>query len=365
MKTKSTFMLNCLVAILFFTGTAWNSVYGQPLKGYCSGMVTQCTPFPYSYIVTMKLEGNTGTIEFPSLVCKGTLTFLRSDDSVYWYEEHITQGSNYYVDGGTIEIILQKKSINWWLYGSNTNVYGNLEGKLSMAGTPQRRVPYGLEGFTRKSEATNKTENGLKEGKWIHYMDSRWAITNANNAVYYRLVVYKSGIPVGIVRDYYKSGMLQSDYVMDSLGRIKGVVKWYYENSKLLCIGCFNENLLDGPYIWFFRSGNTSKIGFYSKGKKEGIWDCFYNSMDVAGKYNPETGELIKGSYYANNGNNELSQYFFSYVGLRSQRTYESGLLNGWVRWYYKNGRVWAKTLYTSGVAGKSYCWNEACAPIL
>src|ERR1700720_4657367 len=61
-------------------------------------------------------------------------------------------------------------------------------------------------GFTNKAEAKNLMVNGLKEGKWIEYMDSNWLPTV--DTVYYLLVLYKQNYAFGLVHGYYRSGEL-------------------------------------------------------------------------------------------------------------------------------------------------------------
>jgi len=43
------------------------------------------------------------------------------------------------------------------------------------------------QGFTNKAEAKNEKINGLKEGKWIEYLDKQDSIISDTNAPYYRL----------------------------------------------------------------------------------------------------------------------------------------------------------------------------------
>jgi antitoxin component YwqK of YwqJK toxin-antitoxin module len=76
-------------------------------------------------------------------------------------------------------------------------------------------------GFTNKAEAKNLMVNGLKEGKWVEYLDSAkveiegillMTPTNDTNAPYYSLSVYKKGNLYGIAREYYKGGSLKGAF---------------------------------------------------------------------------------------------------------------------------------------------------------
>jgi hypothetical protein len=64
-------------------------------------------------------------------------------------------------------------------------------------------------GFTNKAEAKNLMVNGMKEGKWIEYIDAdNLVTTNKQKAQCYRLIVYKNDVAYGKVREYTKDGKL-------------------------------------------------------------------------------------------------------------------------------------------------------------
>src|ERR1700749_3333052 len=71
---------------------------------------------------------------------------------------------------------------------------------------------YPDSGFTNKTEAKNLTINGLKEGKWIEYVDFQDSVLLDQNLSpnYYRLIVYKYGKPLGISRAYFISNKLKN-----------------------------------------------------------------------------------------------------------------------------------------------------------
>lgn len=64
-------------------------------------------------------------------------------------------------------------------------------------------------GFTRKAEAKNKLVDGVKEGKWVEYIENDSTVTTDTSAPFYRLTIYVSGSPYGIVRGYFKDGALR------------------------------------------------------------------------------------------------------------------------------------------------------------
>ena len=102
----------------------------QSLIGTCSGTVIQNEPTPHSYDLIMVLEGDSGSISYPSLDCGGPVTFIRKKGANYFYKEHMAYGTDVCIDGGIIQIKLLKNSIVWSWSGSGVTAQGNLTGNL-------------------------------------------------------------------------------------------------------------------------------------------------------------------------------------------------------------------------------------------
>jgi antitoxin component YwqK of YwqJK toxin-antitoxin module len=89
--------------------------------------------------------------------------------------------------------------------------------------TVQQNLPD--SGFTNKAEAKNQMVKGKKEGKWVEYDSDSHSIDfggynrrlkdTGRNSLYYRLIIYKTGVPYGIVRDYLKNGRLYLEETPD------------------------------------------------------------------------------------------------------------------------------------------------------
>src|SRR5512143_2073950 len=59
--------------------------------------------------------------------------------------------------------------------------------------------------------------NGERVGTWLYYMDEDFDETDDESlAEYYRIITYQNGKPSGTVRDYYKSGVLQWEGILES-----------------------------------------------------------------------------------------------------------------------------------------------------
>ena len=106
------------------------SINAQRLIGTCRGTVIQNEPAPQSYDVIMILEGDSGSISYPSLDCGGPVIFIHKKGAAYFYREHIAYGTDICIDGGIIQIKLRKNSILWSWSGSDVTANGTLTGNL-------------------------------------------------------------------------------------------------------------------------------------------------------------------------------------------------------------------------------------------
>jgi hypothetical protein len=126
---------------------------------------------------------------------------------------------------------------------------------LSLAVTAFGQVD---SGFTVKAEAKDLMVDGAKEGNWIQYfkVDDKLEVeTNSSDAPIFRLTVYKSGKPVGMVREYYKNGKLKKEIPYRN-GDVNGVEKEYAENGELVVI----DTLINGQGSGVIRT-------YYGNGK--------------------------------------------------------------------------------------------------
>jgi antitoxin component YwqK of YwqJK toxin-antitoxin module len=114
-------------------------------------------------------------------------------------------------------------------------------------------------GFTNKTEAENKMANGLKEGKWVEYLDA--------NKAYYALIIYKSGMRYGIVREYYESGKLE-DEIPYTNGKINGVIKVYYESGNLESEDPWINGRINGVVKLYYEDGKLKSEVIWNDGKK-------------------------------------------------------------------------------------------------
>src|SRR5882762_6833281 len=91
--------------------------------------------------------------------------------------------------------------------------------------------------FSQIPVSPNKLdENGKRTGHWTILYDSSFQkeLKNPDSAVYYRLLRFEAGKPVGKARDFYRTGQKQWDgYLISSAPDvIDGEATQYFENGQ-------------------------------------------------------------------------------------------------------------------------------------
>ena len=124
-----------IALLLFVAIIAPPATRAEGLGGSWEGNVTQNGDPPSTYTMEMELYGKTGSIHYPSLGCSGTLEFIRTDGTSFWYRERITSGKDKCIDGGIIQ--LRRHALggatNWeWRWdGGGVTVRGVVHGSGS------------------------------------------------------------------------------------------------------------------------------------------------------------------------------------------------------------------------------------------
>lgn len=92
----------------------------QTLAGQWCGVAEQTGPGDHrsEWDAVVELKGPTGTTEYPSLKCGGTLTFERRDGNIHFYRERISYGHGLCLDEGLLGIELLGPTIRYEWTGS-------------------------------------------------------------------------------------------------------------------------------------------------------------------------------------------------------------------------------------------------------
>jgi hypothetical protein len=92
----------------------------QSLSGHWCGVGEQSNPdgSKHHWTAQMHLPGTNGFMDYPSLGCGGTLTFLRRESGVHFYRERITYGRARCIDNGLVAVEEMGASVRWKWTGS-------------------------------------------------------------------------------------------------------------------------------------------------------------------------------------------------------------------------------------------------------
>ena len=87
---------------------------------------------------------------------------------------------------------------------------------------------------------------GLRQGPWTIMYTAEWQPTRSDDsAAYYRLVEYRNDKPAGLVRDYFRDGVIQFQATL-------------VEDRP--------NDVYDGEVVWFRRNGEKESVAHYKKG---------------------------------------------------------------------------------------------------
>jgi hypothetical protein len=107
----------CLMLVCLLASAAAEA---QTLSGRWCGWAVQTGPGDHrtEWSANLSLKGSTGSMEYPSLDCGGTLTFEGTDGNVHLYRERIDYGRDRCLDDGLVGVEPVGTSIRWEWTGS-------------------------------------------------------------------------------------------------------------------------------------------------------------------------------------------------------------------------------------------------------
>ncbi len=110
---------------------------------------------------------------------------------------------------------------------------------------------------------------------------------------------------------------------------------WYFPNGSILSKKSFSNDMINGKYERFNELGNVIQTGDYLGGEKQGIWSSFYTD-----------GKIKQVTYYFNDEKDSLEIGYFDNGNVEFTKQYVSGILNGDVLYYERNGTMLIKYIY-------------------
>ena len=184
-----------------------------------------------------------------------------------------------------------------------TGKFTNFDGKVTYI---QKYIP--VEKISEKS-GRYKPEIGVRV---TEYFDDKWNRCQQKDASFYRLVTYESdNKPKGVVKDFYISGQLQSeftavylDYEDEGKNFHEGEATWYFKNGKIEQKRYYFNNKINGKNTFYYDNGQMAQEINYRLGVYDGLYQQWYKTgkLKISAFY--ETGRLVENKYieYDENG---------------------------------------------------------------
>ena len=207
----------------------------------------------------------------------------------------------------------------------------------------------------------NTAEYYLDSGQSIFYFDEDWNKAPKSEAEFYRIATLDSNnVPIGEIKDYYKSGKIQSiiegatslDNNDDTNSVWQGKSKQFYESGELSSERIYVNGKLEGNQKSFHKSGSIKSSYNAINGKVDGIYKAFYESgkIEVVENWNNGTkldyqsfheNDVIKSNYKLINGKIDGVYKSFYDNGSREQETnFINGRREGLLRNFDINGKL-------------------------
>ncbi|HMX00901.1 MAG TPA: trypsin-like peptidase domain-containing protein [Cyclobacteriaceae bacterium] len=159
-----------------------------------------------------------------------------------------------------------------------------------------------LQAYYPVSKISEKT-TGYKPTLGVRvteYFDENWNRCAQKEAAFYRLVTYEApNKPTGIVKDYYITGQLQSEFTAVYLD---------YDDE--------GKNFHEGEATWYFKNGNTEQKRYYYNNKINGKNTFYYDNGQVKSETNYDHGTM----------HGEYTEWYRT-GNLKVQATYDQGKL--------------------------------------
>ena len=148
----------------------------------------------------------------------------------------------------------------------------------------------------------------------------------------------------GLWTEFYESGNTKEEYQYyvhpENENRIRhGWYKSYSSDGGYLAIGGYKEDLLDGPWTWYYRSGQLEEKGTYREGQKIGKWVKYYDNGQPK-----EEGDFVNGE--------RDGEWVWHYENgqLKERGHFKSGKRDGALVSYYEDGAKRHQANFADGV---------------
>ncbi len=232
-----------------------------------------------------------GTFVNGQLTGKGTMT---SENGLKYEGEFI----NYRFHGEGIESFPNGSKFEGFFVSDRmyTGKYTNYDGKITylQKGMPVEKIK------EEKNNYAPKFNELVTE-----YFNSSWKRCEAKEAAFYRRVTYISANkPKGVIKDYFISGQLQSefsciylDYEDEGKNFHEGQAIYYYQSGKIKQNWTYFNNKFNGIQTSWYENGLKQAESNYNFGSLNGFFYEWYPSGNLKIKAYYEHGSLADNKY--------------------------------------------------------------------
>ena len=179
---------------------------------------------------------------------------------------------------------------------------------------------------------------GVKDGRSIYYSQKKVG----ENA----LKVLINGEEKKIPYNDYENDTLKIEIYKD--GRLNGIKKEYYPNSKLEKEVSYKDGVFDGPFIVYDKEGNILQELNYKEGKKEGEWKYYYND-----------GNLLKIENWEEDVKNGVFKTFYIQGTIQTSENFKKGLKHGEFIERFPNDKLKRSAFYKKDELIEEHVFDE------
>lgn len=207
----------------------------------------------------------------------------------------------------------------------------------------------------------NTAEYYLDSGQSIFYFDEDWKKAPKSEAEYYRIATLDSNnVPIGEIRDYYKSGKIQSiiesalslDNNEDSNSKWNGKSQLFYETGELNLERFYQNGLREGNQKSFYKSGAIKTNWNALNGSTDGLYKEFYESGKIKVVENWDNGNKLDRQSFHENGLTNITyklvngnahgewKSFYDNGNLKQEANFINGRRVGLLRNFNREGKL-------------------------
>ena len=217
-----------------------------------------------------------------------------------------------------------------------------------MNGTLERRVNFvngkedGVDTTYYKTGCPQVVRNhiqGVESGQWLYYYDSTQYLAWEMNF----LLGEKHGRQI-----YFTKSGDTTRLETYANGRLNGVKKTYYPESKIQRETTYANGVLDGPFKIYNLDAVVIEELNYKQGKKDG--EC---------KYYYDDGKPLKNESWNVGVKNGAFKMFFYDGSIQASENYAKGLKEGVFEEFYPDGKTKHKRVYKKDVLLEEYKYDE------